>query len=152
MRLSCALLIVTTTATLLTSGKAAVTDSVRKSDISTMASPDAVNAIGTTQNIGGEKRFLRYRNNEVLGDEIEDEDEERGLFDAKSLKALTREADSLTYTELKGTGVKRFFNSLKKSYNPVNVPIPEEYTKLRTLYHSWYYHHYIPKLQRRGLA
>ncbi|POM81240.1 Hypothetical protein PHPALM_820 [Phytophthora palmivora] len=73
-----------------------------------MASPDAVIAIDTTQNIGGEKRFLRYHNNEFRGDEIEYEGEERGLFDAKSLKALTREADGLTYTELKGTGVKRF--------------------------------------------
>ncbi|POM63257.1 RxLR effector peptide [Phytophthora palmivora] len=152
MRLSCALLIATATATLLTSSTVAVADAVRKSDISTMASPDAVTAIGTTQDIGGEKRFLRDHNNEVRGDKIGDEDEERDIFAAKSLKALTREADNLTSTNLKGSGVKRFFNSLKKNYNPVNVPIPEEYTKLRQLYHSWYYNHYIPKLQRRGLA
>ncbi|KAF1790047.1 hypothetical protein GQ600_23162 [Phytophthora cactorum] len=153
MRLSYALLIAAATATLLTSGKASAADSARKSDISTMASPDAVVTIGTAQDIGGEKRFLRYHNNELRDkDKDEDEDEERGLFDAKNLKALTREANGLSYTDVKGTGVKRFFNSVKKSYNPVNIPIPKEYPDLRTLYRSWYYNHYIPKLQNRGLA
>ncbi|POM72767.1 Hypothetical protein PHPALM_10468 [Phytophthora palmivora] len=156
MRLSFALIIAATTATLLISGKASAADSVRKSDISMMASPDAVVTIGTAQDISGEKRFLRYHNNELRDDEIEDEDkvedEERGLFDPKSLNALTREADNLTASTLKGTGVKRFFKTLTNNYNPVNVPIPEEYTKLRTLYRSWYYNHYIPKLQARELA
>ncbi|KAG6957141.1 hypothetical protein JG688_00011079 [Phytophthora aleatoria] len=127
MRLSCALLIAAATATLLTSGKASAADSVRKSDISTMASPDAVVTIGTAQDISGEKRFLRYHNNELRGDEIEDEDEERGLFDASRLKALTREANGLSYEQLKGTGVKRYFKTLTKKYNPANVPIPMEY-------------------------
>ncbi|OWY97030.1 RxLR effector protein, partial [Phytophthora megakarya] len=117
MRLSCILLIAAATTTLITSGKAAVVDSARKSDISTMASADAVITIGAAQDIDGEKRFLRYNDNE---------DEDRNLFDASKLKALTREADGLRYTELKGTGVKRFFKTLTSKYNPVNVPIPDE--------------------------
>ncbi|POM57620.1 Putative RxLR effector [Phytophthora palmivora] len=99
MRLSCAFLIAAATATLLTSGKVAAADSVRKSDISTMALPDAVTAIGTAQDFGGKKRFLRYHNNELRDDKIDDED--RGLFDPPRLDALTREANDLTASTLK---------------------------------------------------
>ncbi|KAG3100740.1 hypothetical protein PI125_g14642 [Phytophthora idaei] len=99
---------------------------------------------------GGEKRFLRYHNNKIRGGEKEDE--ERNLFDASRLKALSREAQELSYTGLKGTGVKRFFRTLvENKYNPVNVPIPDEYTKLRQLYHNWYYQRYISKQHARGL-
>ncbi|KAF1785257.1 hypothetical protein GQ600_16945 [Phytophthora cactorum] len=98
-----------------------------------MASPDAV---------------VTIEDEDKDSDKDEDEDEERGLFDASSLKALTREADGWLIHNLKGTGVERFFKTLNaKNYNPINVPIPDEYSKLRTLYHSWYYYRYIPKLQ-----
>ncbi|OWY98169.1 RxLR effector protein [Phytophthora megakarya] len=137
MRLSFAILFAAT-ATLLTSGKTAVADTVRNSDILTMASPDAVGTIGTAQDMGGDKRFLRYHDND-------DEERGKGLFDASRLEALMREADGLGYTQLQGTGVKRFFKTLTSKYNPVNVPIPDEYSTLRTLYHSWYYNHYVPK-------
>ncbi|GMF60854.1 unnamed protein product [Phytophthora fragariaefolia] len=148
IRLSCVILFAAATATLLTTGQASAEDFVRKTDISPVTSPDAVVAVGTS----AVKRFLRYHSNELRGDDIEDEDEDededRGLFDASKLKALAREADGLHYTELKGTGVKRFFKTLtSNNYNPVNVPIPHDYQTLRTLYHSWYYSHYIPKIQ-----
>ncbi|OWZ21885.1 RxLR effector protein [Phytophthora megakarya] len=146
MRLSSALLIAATV-TLLTSGTTAAADSVRKSAASTMTSADMHATIGTTEDSGG-KRFLRYRNDELPDGEIEDED--RVNFDPSRLNALTREAQGLSASDLKKTGVKRFFKSLTKDYTPVNVPIPKDYPKLRTLFNTWYYHHYIPKMQARG--
>ncbi|KAG6948351.1 hypothetical protein JG687_00015527 [Phytophthora cactorum] len=127
----------------------ALRSSDRTFDISTMASPDVIVSLGAAQGIGGEKRFLRDHNNKIRGGEKEDE--ERNIFEASRLNALSREAKELSYTELKGTGVKRFFKTLAINYNPVNVPIPNEYTKLRQLYNGWYYYRYIPKQQALGL-
>ncbi|OWZ15446.1 hypothetical protein PHMEG_00010908 [Phytophthora megakarya] len=128
MRLSSALLIAAT-ATLLTSGTIAAADFVRHLD-------------SDVARYSGGKRFLRYHNEELRDGEIEDED--RTIFDPARLTALTREAEGLSASDLKGTGVKRFFKTLAQKYNPVNVPIPNDYPKLRTLFHTWYYNHYIP--------
>ncbi|ETI30366.1 hypothetical protein L914_21554, partial [Phytophthora nicotianae] len=95
-------------------------------------------------------RFLRYHNNNVL--DKERESEERGFFDASTLNALAREAADLDYTQLKGAGVERFFKTVAKNYNPYNVPIPDDYTKLRQLYRSWYYNHYVLKREALGLS
>ncbi|POM73746.1 Avr1b-1 Avirulence-like protein [Phytophthora palmivora] len=145
MRLSSALLLAIAT-TFLASGNA-VTASGRSTDLSAMASPEL---ISMGQTIGGEKRSLRYHDNDDRDDKEGQENvdgEERKGTNIYATEKLDEMLASVKRAKNGDDGgmekvINRFVKWKEAKYNPYSPPTvvdQDKYLKLRQAYVNWAY-------------
>eukprot|EP00644_Phytophthora_capsici_P013051 jgi/Phyca11/13953/fgenesh1_pg.PHYCAscaffold_5_\ len=135
MRLSYTLLII---AVFVSSGNAVATTNGRTTELSAMASPNAVASVDTA--VGGEKRSLRYHNNEGLEDESDDE----ALLEEEERKYTNMFSTTKLDEMLNGTKMMSRFRKWKaRGYNTYNLPAvtqKDKYTWIRQKYRDFLYH------------